>query len=282
MIKINNVSKKFEDVKAVNHATVEIKRGHIHGLLGPNGAGKTTLIRSIVGLYDIDEGEIRINDEILTRDNHKLKSKIGVVTQHVNLDKELTLEENLEFAGRLYGLDKKTIKRRKEELLIAFGLESARTRQVKKASGGMKRKLMIAKALIHEPELIILDEPTVGIDVKARKEIWEMLIKLRNEGKTMLLTTHYIEEAEYLSDMISLIHCGEIFHTNTVNELVSNLGHHCIEYTEEHHIKRQYYKDEAAASEALAALNNSGSIRLTQLEDVYTELLETKVKESGN
>lgn len=282
MIKVSNVSKEFEDVKAVNQANVVIKRGHIHGLLGPNGAGKTTLIRSIVGLYDIDEGEIRINDEILTRDSHDLKSKIGVVTQHINLDKELTLEENLEFAGRLYGLDKKTIKRRKEELLIAFNLETARTRQVKKSSGGMKRKLMIAKALIHDPELIILDEPTVGIDVKARKEIWEMLIKLRNEGKTMLLTTHYIEEAEYLSNMISMIHCGEIFHTNTVEELVKNLGQHCVEYQEAHHIKRQYFDTKSAANDTLEALNNKGSIRMTQLEDVYTELLETKVKESGN
>lgn len=282
MIKVENVRKEFEDVIAVNGASVHIKRGHIHGLLGPNGAGKTTLIRSIVGLYDIDDGEIRINDEVLTRDNHVLKSKIGVVTQHVNLDKELTLEENLEFAGRLYGLDKKSIAKRKEELLEAFNLTAARSRQVKKASGGMKRKLMIAKALIHDPALIILDEPTVGIDVKARKEIWEMLIKLRSEGKTMLLTTHYIEEAEYLSNMISMIHCGEIFHTNTVSELVKELGSHCLEYNEDHRIKRRYFASEEDALTEKSRLNSNGIIRLTQLEDVYTELLETKVKESGN
>lgn len=282
MIKVSNVSKHFEDVKAVTNASVHIKRGHIHGLLGPNGAGKTTLIRSIVGLYDIDEGEIRINDEVLTRDNHKLKSKIGVVTQHINLDKELTLEENLEFAGRLYGLSKNVIKERKEELLKAFNLDKARNRQVKKSSGGMKRKLMIAKALIHNPELIILDEPTVGIDVEARKEIWEMLIRLRNEGKTMLLTTHYIEEAEYLSNMISMIHQGEIFHTNTVDVLVEKLGQFCLEYYEGHHIKRTYFESQDAAEKVNGEDGLKGTIRRTQLEDVYTSLLDTKVKKHGN
>jgi ABC-2 type transport system ATP-binding protein len=282
MIEVNNVSKAFDEVKAVSGATVTIKRGHIHGLLGPNGAGKTTLIRSIVGLYDIDDGEIRINDEILTRDNHALKSKIGVVTQHINLDKELTLEENLEFAGRLYGLPKKVIMERKETLLKQFQLDKARNRQVKKSSGGMKRKLMIAKALIHDPELIILDEPTVGIDVEARKDIWEMLIKLRNEGKTMLLTTHYIEEAEYLSNMISMIHQGEIFHTNTVQNLVEELGNYCLEYHDGHHIRRQYFKHQNEADKMNEEEIHHGNVRLTQLEDVYSALLETKVKSHGN
>lgn len=282
MIKVNHVSKQFEDVKAVTGASLHIKKGHIHGLLGPNGAGKTTLIRSIVGLYDIDQGQIRIDDEILTRDKHKLKSKIGVVTQHINLDKELTLEENLEFAGRLYGLPKNIIKERKEQLLKAFNLDKAKNRQVKKSSGGMKRKLMIAKALIHDPELIILDEPTVGIDVEARKEIWEMLLRLRSEGKTMLLTTHYIEEAEYLSNMISMIHQGEIFHTDTVDALVKTLGLFCLEYHEGHHIKRAYFDTQEIAEQVNEAKGLKGGIRSTQLEDVYTSLLDTKVKTYGN
>lgn len=282
MIKVIGVNKQFEDVQAVKDATLEIKRGHIHGLLGPNGAGKTTLIRSIVGLYDIDAGEIRINGERLTRDNHVLKSKIGVVTQHINLDKELTLDENLEFAGRLYGMPKALVKTRKMELLKAFGLESAKDRQVKKSSGGMKRKLMIAKALIHDPELIILDEPTVGIDVKARKEIWEMLLRLRNEGKTMLLTTHYIEEAEYLSDMISMINQGVIFHTNSVDVLVKQVGLYCHEYHDGHHIRKCFFENLDAAEEHRQAYKGNGMVRQTQLEDVYTELIEAQVNDSGN
>lgn len=282
MIKVVGVNKNFDEVEAVKAASLRIYRGHIHGLLGPNGAGKTTLIRCIVGLYDINAGEIRIADEILTRDNHDLKSKIGVVTQHINLDKELTLDENLEFAGRLYGLPKATIQKRKAELLKAFDLEKAKDRQVKKSSGGMKRKLMIAKALIHDPDLIILDEPTVGIDVKARKEIWEMLLRLRNEGKTMLLTTHYIEEAEYLSNMISMIHQGEIFHTNTVHNLVEKLGTYCYEYYNKQHICKAYYQTREEAVKALEANDNIGAIRGTQLEDVYTELIEAKVNDGGN
>ena len=282
MIKVEGVTKEFDELKAVKEASLRIYRGHIHGLLGPNGAGKTTLIRCIVGLYDISAGEIRIADEILTRDNHKLKSRIGVVTQHINLDKELTLEENLEFAGRLYGLPKATIEKRKKDLLKTFDLEKAKDRQVKKSSGGMKRKLMIAKALIHDPDLIILDEPTVGIDVKARKEIWEMLLKLRSEGKTMLLTTHYIEEAEYLSNMISMINQGEIFHTNTVSNLVRGLGEYCYEYYDDHHICKAYYSCREDAVKALEANGNIGAIRRTQLEDVYTELIEAKVSNRGN
>lgn len=282
MIKVVGVNKHFDEVEAVKEASLRIYRGHIHGLLGPNGAGKTTLIRCIVGLYDINAGEIRIADEILTRDNHELKSKIGVVTQHINLDKELTLDENLEFAGRLYGLPKAIIQKRKAELLKAFDLEKAKDRQVKKSSGGMKRKLMIAKALIHDPDLIILDEPTVGIDVKARKEIWEMLLRLRNEGKTMLLTTHYIEEAEYLSNMISMIHQGEIFHTNTVHNLVESLGAYCYEYYDNHHICKTYYKRREDAVKAFETNGNIGAIRGTQLEDVYTELIEAKVNDGGN
>lgn len=276
MIDIKNVSKNFEALEAVKDVSMTIKRGHIHGLLGPNGAGKTTLIRSIVGLYDIDGGQILINGDHLTRDNHGLKSKIGVVTQHINLDKELSLEENLEFAGRLYGLDKTTIRQRKEALLEAFDLVGARDRQVKKASGGMKRKLMIAKALIHDPDLIILDEPTVGIDVKARKEIWQMLDTLRSQGKTMLLTTHYIEEAEYLSDMISLMQEGEIFKTARVTDLVQDLGAYCIDVCG----KKTYFSSEGEAVRYTTEVG--GVMTMTQLEDVYTELLEMKGKARGN
>jgi len=277
MIKVTNALKSFDDLRAVDEANLEVVRGHIHGLLGPNGAGKTTLIRSIVGLYDLDQGRILIDGQVLTRDHKTLKKRIGLVTQHVNLDKELTLEENLEFAGRLYGLNKKSLKPRIDELLKAFDLYEARKRQVKKSSGGMKRKLMIAKALIHDPDLIILDEPTVGIDVKARKEIWEMLLKLKNQGKTMLLTTHYIEEAEYLSDMISLIYKGKIFQTDSVKNLVDHLGQWCLDYQVDHKSHKAFYRTKEAVDQALMVLEHPGQVRLTQLEDVYTLLLEKQV-----
>jgi ABC-2 type transport system ATP-binding protein len=282
MIRIENVTKKFDDFIAVDDVNLNIQRAHIHGLLGPNGAGKTTLIRSLIGLYEITEGEIKIDGELIGRDNYRIKSRIGVVSQHINLDKELTVDENLEFAGRLYKINKKEIKSRKEELLRFFDLTKSRDKQIKKISGGMKRKLMIAKALIHEPDVIILDEPTVGIDVKSRKEIWQMLIKLREEGKTILLTTHYIEEAEYLCDMISLIDAGRIKTTNTTKSLVRGIGNFCVEYVIDNKILYDYFEKEESAKEFSKSLSVHFTIRKTNLEDVFQGFIDKKAVRYGD
>lgn len=277
MIKIVELTKSFEDFKAVNGASMTIEKGHIHGLLGPNGAGKTTLIRCLVGLYDVDDGDVIIDDKFINRDNHELKSRIGIVPQHVNLEKELTVDENLEFSARLYRLPKQEMKQKKEDLLTFFELNGAKNKQIKKISGGMKRKLMIARAIIHNPDVIILDEPTVGIDVKSRKEIWEMLLKLKDEGKTILITTHYIEEAEYLCDKISMIGQGTIKTTDETKSLVSALGNYTLEYVLDHKIYYEYFENKEDALNKGETLAVEPIIRPTNLEDVYHKFIDGQV-----
>ena len=224
MIFCDDVYKSFGDVHAVDGVCFSIDDGTFLGLLGPNGAGKTTLIRLMIGLLDIDAGCIKYDDTRMTKNAIALKKKIGIVSQHVNLDKELTVKENMEFIGRLYHMPKKMIEERTDELLDVFDLAGARDRIAKKLSGGMARKLMIARALIHDPQYLFLDEPTVGIDATMRKEIWSILRTQHMLGKTIVLTSHYIEEIEQLCDRIMLIDEGKIFKDGSARSLIDEAG----------------------------------------------------------
>ena len=205
MILCNDLHKQFGDVEAVKGVSMEIPDGMFLGLLGPNGAGKTTLMRMMTGLLPPDTGTVAFDGKGMDRNAVAVKQAIGVTSQHVNLDKELTVEENMEFAGRLYRMGKADIAASADRLLSFLGLDSVRKRVTQNLSGGMKRKLMIAKSLIHNPKYLFLDEPTVGIDPNARRDIWDFLRIQHKEGKTILLTTHYIEEAQHLCDYVMLI-----------------------------------------------------------------------------
>ena len=215
MIVCDCLHKKFGTVTAVDGVSMEIKDGTFLGLLGPNGAGKTTLMRMMTGLLMPDTGTVMFDGQPMDRNAVAVKQAIGVTSQHMNLDKELTVEENMEFAGRLYRMGKADIAASTDRLLSFLGLESVRRRVAQGLSGGMKRKLMIAKALIHDPRYLFLDEPTVGIDPNARRDIWDFLRMQHKEGKTILLTTHYIEEAQHLCDDVMLIDGGRIFREDT-------------------------------------------------------------------
>jgi len=265
MIDIQNVKKYFDDVKAVDGLSFQVRNGMFLGLLGPNGAGKTTTIKMMIGLLDPTEGLISYDGQIMGKDQIDIKKKIGVVSQHVNLDKELTVEENMIFSGKLYHMKKKVILERTEELLELLGLIDVRKRVSKNLSGGMKRKLMIAKALIHDPEFLFLDEPTVGIDVHARKEIWRFLKKFHSEGKTIVLTTHYIEEAEQLCDYVMLVNHGKVFKENTSDALIEELGRFKIERDEE----MTFFNTLEEANQASSKLKGLYTISQTSLEDVF-------------
>jgi len=270
MIEIESVSKSYGDVKAVNDISLIIPDATFMGLLGPNGAGKTTLIRMLIGLIDSDEGRIMIDNNAVNRDNQDLKKKIGVVPQHINLDKELSVKENLIFSGMLYKMDRELIKKRVTELLEVMDLTKAENRVCKHLSGGMKRKLMIAKALIHDPQVIFLDEPSVGIDLKARREIWDILKRMNNDGKTILMTTHYIEEAEYLCDKVSLMNEGKIFYCDTPRNLIERIGKYTVEYFENLiETKFKYFKTLEAAKAFAGGIDDKYTIRDTTLEDVF-------------
>lgn len=270
MIDIRSVSKSYGDVQAVNNVSLIIPNATFMGLLGPNGAGKTTLIRMLLGLIDYDEGRIIIDGKNVSRDNASLKKEIGVVPQHINLDKELSVKENLIFSALLYKMKRELIKERVNELLEVMDLTKAKNRVCKHLSGGMKRKLMIAKAIIHDPQIIFLDEPSVGIDLKARREIWDILKRMNNAGKTILMTTHYIEEAEYLCDKVSLMNDGKIFYCDMPNNLIEILGIYTVEYFENSlETKFKYFKTLEMAKYFANEINDKYTIRDTTLEDVF-------------
>lgn len=279
MIEIEAVSKSYGNVKAVDNLSITISDATFMGLLGPNGAGKTTLIRMLIGLIDSDEGKIMIDNNVVSRDNQSLKKKIGVVPQHINLDKELSVKENLIFSGMLYKMEQELIKKKVAELIEVMDLVKAEDRVCKHLSGGMKRKLMIAKALIHDPQIIFLDEPSVGIDLKARREIWDILKRMNSDGKTILMTTHYIEEAEYLCDKVSLMNEGKIFYCDTPYNLIERIGKYTVEYFENLiETKFKYFKSLESAKAFAGGINDKYTIRDTTLEDVFYSFAHRMVK----
>lgn len=224
MIVCKDLHKRFGDVEAVKGITMQAPDGTFLGLLGPNGAGKTTLMRMMTGLLVPDGGTVEFDGQPMDRNAIAVKQLIGVTSQHINLDKELTVEENMEFMGRLYRMKKADMAASTDRLLDFLGLTSVRGRLARNLSGGMKRKLMIAKALIHNPRYLFLDEPTTGIDPNARRDIWDFLHMQHKEGKTILLTTHYIEEAQHLCDDVMLIDRGAIFRQDTPERLIREIS----------------------------------------------------------
>lgn len=278
MIDIRRVYKSYKDIEAINGVSMKIPKGTFLGLLGPNGAGKTTLIRIIMGLLDADKGEVLIENERMSRDRYDIKCKIGFVSQHINLDKEISVIENMYFSGKLYKLDSKLIKERSAKIFEFLELEKVKDRLCKKLSGGMKRKLMIAKALLHDPDYIFLDEPTVGIDLNTRKEIWDYLKNMNKEGKTIILTTHYIEEAEYLCDRVALMDEGKIFYEDTPQKLIRQLGNYTVEYLDARQKSQYNYFDTLKeAKQYLNKIKGKYTIRDTTLEDVFYSFTKKKV-----
>ena len=195
MIELKHLTKKYDHFLAVEDLNLKIETGEFFGLLGPNGAGKTTTIGMLSTLLLPTSGEIWINGELLTRQKNQLKQKLSVVTQEYSMRQDMTMNEIMEYQGRLYYMPIKKIRERSEELLEFCGLIDYRKRTVRKLSGGMKRKLMVCRALLTEPEILLLDEPTAGMDAFARRQMWNLLKKLNQQKLTILLTTHYMEEA---------------------------------------------------------------------------------------
>lgn len=270
MIRIDTLRKEYGDIVAVNDLSLSIEAGRFFGLLGPNGAGKTTLIRLMVGLIAPDGGQVHIDDHLIHRDANSIKRRIGIVSQHVNLDKELSVFENMMFSGRMYGLSGKESRAKAEEMVEFFSLQKHKNKICKKLSGGMKRKLMIAKALMHDPAVLFLDEPTVGVDAVARRDIWRLLKEINAKGTTILLTTHYMEEAHTLCDEIGLMHSGQILRKDTPEGLISRLGETAVETAS----VTKYFKTMNEAKEYATTLSEMYTMRKTTLEDVFISVSE--------
>lgn len=219
MIKVTNLSKSFNNFKAVDAINLSVKKGEIFGLLGPNGAGKSTLINMLSTISQLDAGTITLNGIAITKNKIINKNIIGVVPQEIALYANFSAYDNLLFFGRLYKIDTQILKKRIDELLQLIGLEKRKNDLIKNYSGGMKRRINIAAALLHQPKIVLMDEPTVGVDPQSRNQIFEVIETLNKQGLTIIYTTHYMEEVERLCDTIAIMDSGKIIAQGTLKTL---------------------------------------------------------------
>ena len=227
-ISINALSKVYENgFKALKDINLEVKQGEILAMLGPNGAGKTTLISIICGIVTPSSGTVTINGFDIIKDFRETRSRIGVVPQELNLETFETVFDTVSFSRGLYGKPPKP--QHIEKVLKDLSLWDKKNQKLRQLSGGMKRRVLIAKALSHEPKILFLDEPTAGVDVELRKDMWQVVEELRKTGVTIILTTHYIEEAEAIADRVAVINQGEIIVVENKEELIKRMGHKKLE-----------------------------------------------------
>jgi len=271
MIKLNNLTKKFDQFTAVDSVSMTIETGEFFGLLGPNGAGKTTTIGMLSTLLLPTQGEIYIDGELLTRKRADLKRKISVITQEYSMRQDMNMDEIMEYQGRLYYMSKKEIRRKSEELLEFCDLIHDRKKTVRKLSGGMKRKLMVCRALLTDPEILLLDEPTAGMDALSRRQMWGLLRKLNEQKLTILLTTHYMEEAQTLCGRVAMMNRGQIEEINSPTGFIQKLGSYAVDENTPDGVNTHYFHAKREALAYADQTNHSFELRDTTLEDVFVE-----------
>lgn len=269
MIRINELTKKYGSRTAVDKLSATVAQGEVFGLLGTNGAGKTTTIRILTTMSRAVGGTATVGGHDVVRERHEVRKLIGTVPQERNLDHELTVIDNLEIQARLYSLSHR--RQRIDECLELFGLGNERKSQVDKLSGGMQRRLLIARALLSRPQVLVLDEPTIGLDPQVRRDIWDTVTRIRNDGVTVLLTTHYMDEAGYLCDRIGLMKSGRLVMTDTPANLQGLAGSYMVEIQRDSGIDRILCRDRSEA-ERTADGHPDALVRQANLEDAFIAL----------
>lgn len=224
ILKVEKINKSYDNKKVLNNVTMEVEEGDLFGLIGPNGAGKSTLIQIVCGLLGQDSGSIELFGMDYKNNSIGIKKRIGLVPQELAIFENLTAKDNLEYFGRMYGLKGKVLKERITEVLELIGLDPKDKKQVQKYSGGMKRRLNLGCSVLHKPDLLILDEPTVGVDAQSRNNIFDYLRKINKEGTTIIYTSHYMEEIEALCNKIFIIDLGEEIAYGEKSELKTMYG----------------------------------------------------------
>ncbi len=300
-ISIQGLTKFYGRFKALEDVSFEVQPGEFFGFLGPNGAGKTTTIRVITGLANFVHGSVRVFGHDVVKEYRETRSLIGLVPQEFNFDPFLSAKQILEFEGGYFGMKSKEAKLRARELLEYFDLWTKREEGYKKLSGGMKRRLMIARALMHRPKILILDEPTAGVDLELRHQLWDFLRKLNQDGTTVVLTTHYIEEAERLCNRIGVIHQGRMAAIDNKDTLIRRLSGDQVElylkaelmeipaeirgvpvYLEEAGRRLRFEEKNDSVSRVLKVLHGRGAeieridVRRPTLEDAFLKLTGKK------
>jgi ABC-2 type transport system ATP-binding protein len=277
MIDLKELRKSYGKTQALDGLSLKVNEGELLSFLGPNGAGKTTTIRILNGLSRLDSGQALIAGVDITRDPLSAKRLCGLVSQHTNLDGDLSVWENLDIHGRLYSLSSHYRRQRAQECLSYVEMNDRASSLVKTLSGGLKRRLMIARALMHSPKLLFLDEPTVGLDAAIRRRIWALIKKINQAGVTIFLTTHYIEEAEYLAQKVAFINAGRLIEANQPSVLVNGLGKWAVDIYSDKEPETIFFNERFQAGKFLESLQGGGTIRRVNLEDAFLSLTGRKV-----
>jgi len=277
VIRVEGLVKEYKPIRAVDSVTFEVKKGEIFGLLGPNGAGKTTTIKILTTLTKPSSGKAFIMGIDVGEHPELVKLHIGVVPQENNLDRELTAYENMLIYGMLHNV--KDLPSKIEDRLKMVDLWERRNEPVERLSGGMQRRLLIARALLPEPPILFLDEPTVGLDPQVRREIWDTIRRIKVQGRTILLTTHYIEEAEILCDRVGILSRGRLIALDTPKNLKAMVGEYVVEFSKKDgSIEWVICKDREEAHKVAMGINNSVVIRKSNLEDVFIKLTGERIE----
>lgn len=277
MIELKQLTKQFGNRTAVDHLDLTVKDGELFGLLGPNGAGKTTTIRMLTTLTQITSGTVNINGLTLPQNETEIKALLGIVPQHFNLDPDLSVGENLDLHGQLHHMDEATRQSRIAELLAYVDLTDRIDENVRKLSGGMKRRVMIARALLHNPRVLFLDEPTVGLDPQVRRRLWDLIRRMSDNGLTVLLTTHYIEEAEALCNRVAIMDQGKLIALDSPAALCKRAGDYVVEWTPKENMETRFFYTRGEAGDFAGQLSTTATIRHSNLEDVFVELTGRRV-----
>jgi ABC-type multidrug transport system, ATPase component len=279
MIQLEKLVKIYGRTKALDGLNLSVEEGELFAFLGPNGAGKTTTIRILNGLTAMTSGRAAINGIDLRQNPLAVKRLCGLAAQQINLDSELSVTENLEIHGRLYGMKRAQRRSRSRELLEYVEMSDRADSLVKTLSGGLKRRLMVARALLHQPRLLFLDEPTVGLDPAIRRRIWSLIKKVRKDGVTVFLTTHYIEEAEYLADRVAFIHEGRLVSLGVPTEITNSLGEWAVDRFGESEIETKYFQQRDEAHKYISENNFECTMRRVNLEDAFLALTGKRVQQ---
>lgn len=277
-LKVEGLVKKFGKKEALRGLGFRIRDGDFLGLLGPNGAGKTTTIKALTGLIRPTEGGVYYYGKDFFVYPKEAKRFIGMVPQQSNLDRDLTAFENLYLHTLLHGISKSRRREIIDEALDFAGLKEYRNRQVKTFSGGMRRRIVIVRALLHEPRILFLDEPTVGLDPQIRRTLWDLILKINRVKKTaILLTTHYIEEAEKLCGRVLIINQGKIIAEGSPDNLKKGIGAYVLEVFLEDRIEERFFLTREEALESLREYNCTCKVREVTLEDVFLKLTGRRI-----
>lgn len=271
-VRIRGLAKNYGSTRALAGLDLAVGEGSLFAFLGPNGAGKSTTIRVLNGLTAMDGGRVEVGGIDIARDPLAAKRLCGLAAQNINLDGDLTVAENLDFHGRLHNLSRGERRRRSAELLAYVEMSDRAGHLVKTLSGGLKRRLMVARALLHRPRLLFLDEPTAGLDPAIRRRIWNLVKKVNGAGVGVFLTTHYIEEAEFLADRVGFIHQGRLVGEGVPGEIMARLGRWAVDRFGASDVETAYFADHDEAARQMQNGETGLALRRVNLEDAFLAL----------